>query len=153
MTVALGPGGSLSATVGYVGSADLIFDVTGYFVPDGSRRDLRARSTPSRLLDTRVGNGLAGPFVANTPRTFQVAGRGGVPASAVAVTGNLAVTGQSGPGFVYLGPTAVPQPDQLDPELPGRRHPGDRGDGGPRPGRDPERDRSATPARPTSCST
>ena len=103
---------------------------------------LRARSTPSRLLDTRVGNGLAGPFVANTPRTFQVAGRGGVPASAVAVTGNLAVTNQSGAGCVPTSaPTAVEQPDQLDPELPDRRHPGDRGDGGPRPGRQPERDR------------
>ena len=86
-----------------------MFDVTGYFVPDGSGATF-VPLTPSRLLDTRVGNGLAGPFVANTPRTFQVAGRGGVPASAVAVTGNLTVTSQSGPGFVYLGPTAVSSP-------------------------------------------
>ncbi len=86
-----------------------MFDVTGYFVPDGSGATY-VPLPPSRLLDTRVGNGLAGPFVANTPRTFQVAGRGGVPASAVAVTGNLAVTSQSGPGFVYLGPTAVSSP-------------------------------------------
>ncbi len=36
VTVALGPGGTLSATFGYAGSTHLVFDVTGYFVPDGS---------------------------------------------------------------------------------------------------------------------
>jgi hypothetical protein len=39
---------------------------------------------PSRLLDTRFGNGLAGSFRAGVPRTFQVTGRGGVPLAAVA---------------------------------------------------------------------
>ena len=34
---------------------------------------------PIRLLDTRTGNGVSGPFVIGTPRTFQVTGRGGVP--------------------------------------------------------------------------
>jgi hypothetical protein len=33
VTVALSPTGSLSATSGYAGSTDLVFDVTGYFVP------------------------------------------------------------------------------------------------------------------------
>jgi subtilisin family serine protease len=65
---------------------------------------------PARLLDTRVGNGLAGPFSAGVPRTFQVSGRGGVPADAVAVTGNLTVTEQSQVGFVYLGPEPVASP-------------------------------------------
>jgi len=66
--------------------------------------------SPARLLDTRVGNGLAGPFSAHSPRTFQVAGLGGVPANAVAVTGNLAVTNQTTAGFVYLGPDPVTAP-------------------------------------------
>jgi hypothetical protein len=65
---------------------------------------------PARLLDTRVANGLAGTFSANTPRTFQVSGRGGVPADAVAVTGNLTVTGQTAAGFVFLGPTPTASP-------------------------------------------
>ncbi len=123
VTVALGPGGTLSATFGYAGSTHLVFDVTGYFVPDGSGATFVPLS-PSRLLDTRVGNGLGGPFSAHAPRTFQVHGRGGVPATAVGVTGNLAVTGQSGPGFAFLGPDPVAQPDQLDPELPVRPTPG-----------------------------
>jgi len=66
--------------------------------------------TPSRILDTRVGNGLSGPFSAQSPRTFQVSGRGGVPASAVAVTGNLTVTNQSAAGYVYLGPNPTASP-------------------------------------------
>jgi hypothetical protein len=65
---------------------------------------------PARLLDTRVGNGLGGKFVSGTPRSFQVAGRGGVPANAVAVTGNLTVTGQSTSGYVFLGPSATSTP-------------------------------------------
>ena len=34
----------------------LIFDVTGYFVPDTTGRHLRHASTPARLLDTRIGH-------------------------------------------------------------------------------------------------
>ena len=109
VTVALGPGGTLSATFGYVGTYDLVFDVTGYFVP-GTAGATYVPLSPARLLDSRSGTGLAGPFSAHVPRTFQVAGVGGVPAGAVAVTGNLAVTNQSGPGFVYLGPDPVANP-------------------------------------------
>ena len=45
-------------------------------------------------------------------------GRGGVPAGATAVTGNLTVTRQTSLGFLYIGPVAVKKPDQLDSELP-----------------------------------
>ena len=65
---------------------------------------------PVRLLDTRVGNGLSGAFKANLPRTFLVAGRRGIPASAVAVTGNLTVTGASWRGYVALTRTAEADP-------------------------------------------
>jgi PKD repeat protein len=65
---------------------------------------------PARLLDTRVGNGLSGRFASGVPRTFQVGGRGGVPATAVAVTGNLTVTNQSAAGWVFLGPSDVSIP-------------------------------------------
>ena len=111
VTVALGAGGSLSAT--YVApagaSTHLIFDVTGYFVPDSSGATF-VPLTPARLLDTRVANGLTGAFGANTPRTFQITGRGGVPANATAVTGNLTVTGQSTAGYAFLGPSPIASP-------------------------------------------
>ena len=65
---------------------------------------------PARLLDTRSGTGLSGPFKSGTARTFQVTGRGGVPAGAVAVTGNLTVTGQTSGGYVALTPDPTNSP-------------------------------------------
>jgi len=111
VTVALGTGGTLSAT--YMSTAgnttDLVFDVTGYFTPDTSGATYHPL-TPARLLDTRSGNGLAGKVSANSPATFQVSGRGGVPAGASAVTGNLTVTGSSAGWAVFLGPDPTPSP-------------------------------------------
>jgi len=49
-------------------------------------------------------------FSSGAPRTFQISGQGGVPASAVAITGNLTVTQQTAPGYVYLGPDPVASP-------------------------------------------
>ena len=95
VTVALGTGGTLSIT--FVApsngpTAHAIFDVTGYFTPDMSGATY-VPLTPTRVLDTRNGTGgLAGPFTNHAARTFTV---GGVPASAIAVTGNLTVTGQT----------------------------------------------------------
>jgi hypothetical protein len=109
VTVALGSGGTLSATFGYAGATELVFDVTGFFVPDGSGATFVPLS-PFRLLDSRFGNGLSGPFSAQSPRTFQVSGRGGVPGSAVAVTGNLTVTGQTSAGYAYVGPQPLADP-------------------------------------------
>jgi hypothetical protein len=65
---------------------------------------------PSRVLDTRTGNGLSGVFTASVARTFQVTGRGGVPANATAVTGNLTVTGQTSRGYLFIGPVATNSP-------------------------------------------
>jgi hypothetical protein len=65
---------------------------------------------PTRLLDSRSGNGLSGAFKASRARTFQVTGRGGIPANAVGVTGNLTVTGQTGAGYLFVGPTATNSP-------------------------------------------
>jgi hypothetical protein len=110
VTVALSLAGELSATYGAAGgTTHLVFDVTGYFVPDATGATFVPLS-PARLLDTRVGNGLSGVFTPATPRTFQVGGRGGVPLTAVAVTGNLTVTEQTNPGFVFLGPDPLAFP-------------------------------------------
>ena len=88
---------------------DFVFDVTGYFVPDASGATYLPL-TPARLLDSRFGNGLSGKFTANTPRTFQVTGRGGVPLNAVGVTGNFTVTNQTAAGAAFLGPDPNPNP-------------------------------------------
>jgi hypothetical protein len=66
--------------------------------------------SPARVLDTRVGTGLSGPFTNHAARTFQVTGNGGVPANATAVTGNLTVTGQTSSGYLFIGPVANNNP-------------------------------------------
>ena len=107
MTVALGAGGTLSAT--YVAAAGatthLIFDVTGYYLagPGGASF---FPLTPTRVLDSRSNVGANGVFRANTPRNFVVADGTPVPTDAVAVTGNLTVTGQTKAGYVVLAPAA-----------------------------------------------
>jgi hypothetical protein len=65
---------------------------------------------PTRLLDTRYENGLPEHFRSKSPQTFQVTLRGGIPSRATAVAGNLTVTGQSSPGYLYLGPVATSSP-------------------------------------------
>jgi hypothetical protein len=87
----------------------VLLDVTGYFLEDNTGDTYNA-VTPARLLDTRVGNGLSGAFAAHTVRDFDVAGRGGVPATAKAVTGNLTVVGQTAGGYVTLGPILADNP-------------------------------------------
>jgi hypothetical protein len=111
LSVALGSGGTLSATyMSFAGNTtDLVFDVTGYYTADatGTRYVPMA---PSRLLDSRVGNGLSGKLIANTPATFQVTGRGGIPSNATAVTGNVTVVNQTYSWAVFLGPVATASP-------------------------------------------
>lgn len=105
LTVSLNTSGDLAAV--FKGSsgrrAHILLDITGYFLADDSSAAYEPL-TPARILDTRVGNGLSGRFIANTPRTLQVTGRGGVPADAVAISGNLTVVGQTGSGYVSVTP-------------------------------------------------
>jgi hypothetical protein len=115
VTVALGPGGALGVT--FVApapgpTAHVIFDVTGYFVPNTSAAKYQS-VTPARVLDTRNGTGFytgVGPSSSHEAREFWVPGYGGVPSNAVAVTGNLTVTAQTSLGYLYLGPVAMNDP-------------------------------------------
>ena len=112
VTVALDGTGHLSAV--YKSSTpgaktNLFLDVTGYFDSTGNRY---IPLSPVRVMDSRDGTGgISGKFVNGTPRNFDVAETGAtVPGTAVAITGNLTVTTQSKSGFVFLGPTAAPNP-------------------------------------------
>jgi serine protease inhibitor ecotin len=112
VTVALGAGGTLSVTYAAPTSgptAQVIFDVTGYFTPGTSGSTYHALA-PARILDSRIGTGLSNAFSSHVARSFQVTGNGGVPAGANAVTGNLTVTQQSGLGYLYIGPVAMNNP-------------------------------------------
>ena len=69
--------------------------------------------SPVRIVDSRNGSGLSGlhgKFVAGLAQSFAVAGLGPIPASAVAVTGNLTVTNQTKAGFLALTPDPTDTP-------------------------------------------
>jgi outer membrane protein assembly factor BamB len=109
--VVLGAGGTLAVTFAspsLSATAQVIFDVSGYFVPDMSGATYHA-VTPTRLLDSRYGTGLSGTFSSHVARQFQVTG-GVVPSNATAVTGNLTVTQQTSIGFLYIGPNLINDP-------------------------------------------
>ncbi len=117
VTVQLDTKGRLSATFRGASGATtaLVFDVTGYFLA-GTSGASYVPLAPARVLDTRSGNGLSGAFKSGVARTFQVAGQGGVPDDAVAVTGNLTVTRQTSSGYVALttSPTNSPKTSTLN---------------------------------------
>ena len=88
--------------------------------PDARQADVAAATEPgtfaslipSRLLDTRVGNGAPQARVAASGTVgLQVTGRGGVPATGVAaVVVNVTVTGPSASGFITVYPSGTSQP-------------------------------------------
>ena len=113
VTVALSGTGTLSITYAAPTSsptAQVIFDVTGYFTRDTTGATYHAL-TPARILDSRDGTGgLSGAFSSHLARTFGVTGHGGVPSGAIAVTGNLTVTQQTNLGYLAIGPVAQNNP-------------------------------------------
>ena len=111
LTLRIGSGDNVSAVLASTtgASAHLILDVTGYY-RIGTDGATWYRLSPTRLLDTRSGNGLSGSFKTGTVRTLQVAGRGSIPSDAIAVTGNLTATGATSSGYVSAGPTMTSTP-------------------------------------------
>ena len=117
VTVALSPTGRLSAVykAGAGKQTHLIFDVTGYFLADDTGATFTPL-TPLRILNTLGGVGLSGTFASSAPRTLLVAGVGGIPSTATAVTANLTVTQQSAAGYLSVTqtPTASPATSTLN---------------------------------------
>lgn len=112
VTVRLGTGGTLGAVLmsGTTGStAQLIVDVTGYYVA-GSTGAMYIPLTPTRIVDTRRGLGLPSALASGSPGTFGVAGQGGVPSDAAAVTGNVTMTGQTSNGYIAITPLPTTTP-------------------------------------------
>jgi hypothetical protein len=111
VTMELGSGGRLDLVYEAVAGAstDVVFDVTGYYTAD-STGYMYHPIVQGRFLDTRTGVGLSGKFGHNTPRTLHVAGTGGVPAGAVAITGNVTVVSPSAAGYVTAAPSITKLP-------------------------------------------
>ena len=109
VTVKLAGDGSLSLVwVGTAGStADLLFDVTGYFVA-GTGGAKFVPLEPTRVVDTRLNLPFAGPVGRAAPATIILGGHGVIPANASGISGNLTVTAQTYAGYLSVAP-------QLDP--------------------------------------
>jgi hypothetical protein len=115
--VGLSTAGKLSitykATAG--NSADVYFDVTGYFLA-GTSGATYVSLNPNVVVDTHAKVGLTTKVKAGTATKFTVSARHptdptkNVPTTAVAVTGILTVVNPSAAGRVYLGPTALAAP-------------------------------------------
>jgi hypothetical protein len=87
---------------GNTGTADLVIDISGYYMSGGGAQFHTL--DPARILDTRTPIGFGGPVPANSPRTLNVWGVGRVPGNAVGITANLTVTAQQKAGFLSVGP-------------------------------------------------
>ena len=74
------------------------------------RRDLQRGHAGAAALDTRFANGITGAIPSHTVKKFAIANRGGIPADATAVTGNLTVVGQTVKGYATLGPVVTDNP-------------------------------------------
>jgi hypothetical protein len=88
-------------------TADIGFDLVGYYMPDRSGSTYHALP-PTRVLDSRGGLGGAARLTSGVPQPLGLAGSFGIPAGATAVTGTLAIAEASHPGRVALAPRATP---------------------------------------------
>jgi hypothetical protein len=110
--VTVGLVGGAASAYNARGSADIVFDVAGYYStpdvslgPDGLFNPL----VPSRLLDSRSSSG---PLAAGQTVDLQVTGSGGVPSSGVgAVVLNVTATSPTSAGFLTVFPTGVARPN------------------------------------------
>ncbi len=87
-------------------SADVVFDVTGYFTtgPGGLSYYPIA---PVRVLNSATSKGLPGVFATGIPRSLGLAGVGAIPANAAGISGNLTLVNPSSVGFGSVAPSIV----------------------------------------------
>jgi hypothetical protein len=98
------------------GTTQVLADLEGWYANDFAARPgaRYTEMTPSRILDTRDGTGVAGqhagPLGIGEVTKLQITGANGVPDDAVAVTMNVTVTEANGPGYVTVYPCGRPRP-------------------------------------------
>ena len=99
-----------------IGSTTTDSMVSGQFGTFAGKSGSYYPIAPTRMVDTRAGTvGPVGSLSSSGGYTYQIAGKkvGGVtpvPSAAVAITANVTIAGQTGAGWVYLGPTIEAQP-------------------------------------------
>ncbi|MEO5884815.1 MAG: hypothetical protein ABIQ58_04800 [Candidatus Limnocylindrales bacterium] len=109
VTVPLGSEGRVWAVYKGSGGAHAVLDITGFY-REGTEGLRWVPLAPARVLDSRSSVGRSGPFAEGTPGSVTVVSKGGIAADAIALTGNLTVTGQTRKGYTALTPTPVAAP-------------------------------------------
>ena len=108
VTVPVGANGRVTLFNRSSGTAQLIADVAGYYLPGTPTATGAFKAVgPVRVLDTRN----ASPAATDSAVSFQVAGARGVPAGARAAVFNLTVTSPRSFGFVTAYPSGSPLPN------------------------------------------
>ncbi|MFJ9828833.1 hypothetical protein ACIRSU_31340 [Streptomyces sp. NPDC101160] len=93
------------------GSVDLLADVSGYYVTDGSGATYKPLG-PVRVMNTIAGQGVAkGKVAGGKTVTLQVTGTSGIPASGVtAVVMNVTAVAPTAAGYVSVYPAGTARP-------------------------------------------
>ena len=108
----LGTGGQVNI-FNAAGGVHVLADVAGWYTAgnDAVEGARYTAVTPSRILDTRIGNGAPATVGPGASVDLQVTGLGGVPGSGVsAVTMNVTVVGPSAPSYLTAWPTGEARP-------------------------------------------
>jgi hypothetical protein len=94
------------------GSTHIVADVAGWYGADPSGAARFTALAPSRILDTRAGNGApVGKLGPGSTLPLQVTGRGGVPATGVsAVVLNVTVTEPTSVSYLTAWPAGTTRP-------------------------------------------
>ena len=108
--VPAGPGGVVSIYA--TNDTDVIVDINGYFVPNSTSGALAFYPvTPCRVVDTRNGILLTGPFAAAVSRTLPMQSSPcGIPSSAQAYSLNFVAVATGQVGFLTAWPTGQSRP-------------------------------------------
>ena len=110
VTVALSGGKLEVVWCGTTGSsADVIFDVTGYFTAGAGGLSFYAVA-PVLVVDSSASLGLSGTFASQTARLFTIGGTAGIPADAAGISGNLTLLTPSSAGWALVSPEIVASP-------------------------------------------
>jgi hypothetical protein len=112
---AIVPAGSNGAvSVFATNTTDVVLDINGYFVPEGSSRALALYPlAPCRIADTRNSDGaLGGPSLTdNSSRTFPILSSAcDVPSTAQAYSLNFTAVPYGSLGYLTAWPSGLPQP-------------------------------------------
>ena len=90
-------------------SANVIFDITGYFTAGAGGLSFYA-IVPVRFLDTSASRACRAPSPAGPRGLFTIVGTGGVPAGAAGISGNLTLLTPSSSGWALVSPEIVATP-------------------------------------------